>query len=172
LQWLPAGILAVAVLVLLVLVVVFSHGVYWAKKSDSSGSRAVAQEQVLAAAKKCFVQINSYDYRHLDGLTEQDLACTTGTFTGDLRKALQTQILKYAPKIHARQTAQINYTGIASVSPAGDQVVVLIYGQLNQSNDNTAKKQPRVDIVDAVVTVSRVHGSWLISKVDSDIPST
>ena len=122
-RWLPAGVLGLAALTLLVLLGVFSHGVYWAKPDNSAGDRAVAQEQVLAAAKKCFVQINSYDYRDLDGLVAKDTACTTGTFTGDLRKALQTQILKLAPTLNARQTAQVNKAGIASVSPDGKQVV-------------------------------------------------
>ena len=117
---------------------------------------------MLAAAKKCFVQINSYDYRDLDGLVAKDTACTTGTFTGDLRKALQTPILKLAPTLHARQTAQVNKAGIASISPDGKQVVTLIYGQFSVTNDQTAKKQPRVDVVGAVVTVTDVQGTWRI----------
>jgi hypothetical protein len=172
LHWVPSGVLAIAVLTLLVLAVVFSHGVYWAKKTDSAGARTVAQEQVLAATKKCFAQINTYDYRHLDGLMKTDLACTTGTFTADLKKALQTQILRLAPKVHASQTAQINKAGIASVSPGGGQVVTVIYGQFSVTNDNTAKQHPRVDVVGAVVTVDKVHGKWLISKVDSDVPTS
>jgi hypothetical protein len=170
-RWLPAGVLGLAALVLLVLVAVFSHGVYWAKPDNSAGNRAVAQEQVLAAAKKCFVQINSYDYRDLGGLVAKDTACTTGAFTADLRKALQTQILKLAPKLHARQSAQVNKAGIASVSPDGKEVVTLIYGQFSVTNDKTAKKQPRVDVVGAVVTVSDVNGTWRISRVDADVPS-
>ncbi len=167
-QWLPAVVLGVAVLLLAVLVVIASHGVYWAKAGDSSSARTVSQEKVLAAAKKCFAQINSYDYRQLDGLVQKDLACTTGTFTSDLRAALQKEILKLAPQLHATQTAQINKAGIASVSPSGDQVVTLIYGQLAQSNTKTAKSSPRLDVVGAVVTVDDVHGQWLISKVAAD----
>jgi hypothetical protein len=169
--WIPAGVLGVAVVTLLVFLVVASHGVYWAKPSDSASARAVPQEQVLASVKKCFAQINTYDYRKLDGLVQKDLACTTGTFTTDLRRALQTQILRLAPKVKATQTAQINRAGIASVSPSGDQVVALIYGQLSQSNTKTAKASPRVDVVGAVVTVDNVHGTWLISKVANDTGS-
>ena len=169
--WIPAGVLGVAVLTLLVFLGVASHGVYWAKPNDSASARAVPQEQVLAAVKKCFAQINTYDYRRLDGLVQKDLACTTGTFTNDLRRALQTQILRLAPKVKATQTAQINKAGIASVSPSGDQVVALIYGQLSQSNTQTAKASPRVDVVGAVVTVDNVHGTWLIAKVANDTGS-
>jgi hypothetical protein len=171
-QWLPAAVLGVAVVVLAVFLAVASHGVYWAKPGDSAGIRTVNQEKVLAAATKCFAQINSYDYRKLDGLLQKDLACTTGTFTSDLREAVQKEILKLAPQLHATQTAQINKAGIASVSPSGDQVVTLIYGQLAQSNTKTAKTSPRLDVVGAVVTVDDVHGQWLISKVDADTGSS
>ena len=160
-QWIPAVVLAV-------FVVVASHGVYWAKTDNSAGTRTVQQEEVLAATKKCFAQINSYDYRKLDGLLQKDLACTTGTFTGDLRQAVQKEILRLAPQVKATQTAQVNKAGIASVSPSGNQVVTLIYGQLAQSNTKTAKSSPRLDVVGAVVTVDYVHGRWLIAKVDSD----
>ena len=172
LTWIPAGVLALGVLVLLVILVIASHGVYWAKPDDSSGARMARQEQVLAAAKKCFAQINTYDYRKLDGLMAKDLACTTGTFTNDLRTTLNTQIIPLAPKLKATQTAQVNKAGVASVSRSGNQVVTLIYGQLAQTNSTTAKQSPRIDVVGAVVTVDKVGDQWLISKIDTDVGST
>jgi hypothetical protein len=168
--WIPASVLGLAVLVLLVLVVIASHGVYWAKPNASSGARTANQEQVLAATKKCFAQINTYDYRHLDAtLIRNDLACTTGRFTADLRRTLTTQIIPRAPKVKAAQTAQVNRAGIASVSPTGTQVVVLIYGQIAQSNTITAKNSPRVDVIGAIVTVDKVKDTWLIAKIDTDV---
>jgi hypothetical protein len=169
LRWIPTGLLGICVLALLVLLVIASHGVYWAKADDSAAARTVRQEEVLASAKKCFAQINTYDYRHLDGLISTDLTCTTGRFSADLRQALQSQILRLAPKAKATQTAQVNKAGIVSVNPAGDQVVLLVYGQLTQSNSSTAKKSPRVDVVGAVVTVDKVGQRWLISKVATDV---
>jgi Mce-associated membrane protein len=169
LRWIPTGLLGICVLALLVLLVIASHGVYWAKADDSASARTVRQEEVLAAAKKCFAQINTYDYRHLDGLISTDLKCTTGRFSADLRQALQSQILRLAPKAKATQAAQVNKAGIVSVNPAGDQVVLLVYGQLTQSNSSTAKKSPRVDVVGAVVTVDKVGQRWLISKVATDV---
>jgi hypothetical protein len=92
----------------------------------------------------------------------------TGTFTADLKKALTSQILPLAPKAKAVQTAQINRAGVVSVSRDGQQWVTLIYGQLSQSNTSTGKSGPRIDIVGAVVTMDRVGGKWLISKVATD----
>jgi hypothetical protein len=167
--WIPAGVLGLGVLVLLVILVVVSHGVYWAKPDDSAGARMARQEQVLAAAKKCFAQINSYDYRKLDGVLAKDLACTTGTFTNDLRKTLSTQIIPLAPKLKATQTAQVNKAGVTSVSRSGNQVGTVIYGQLAQTNSTTARKSPRIDVVGAVVTMDKVGDLWLVSKIDTDV---
>jgi hypothetical protein len=167
-RWLPAGILAAAAIAALVLLVIASHGVYWAKSGDSADARAAKQEQVLAAAKKCFATVNTYDYRKLTGLVTKDLACTTGGFKTDLQKALQTTILAKAPTLKAVQTAQVNRAGIISVTPDGKQWTTLIYGQLVQSNTTTAKSSPRTDLFGAIVTMDHVGSQYLISKVDFD----
>jgi hypothetical protein len=167
-RWLPAGILAAAAIAALVLLVIASHGVYWAKSDDPAGVRAAKQEQVLAAAKKCFATVNTYDYRKLTGLVTKDLACTTGGFKTDLQKALQTTILAKAPKLKAVQTAQVNRAGVISVTPDGKQWTTLIYGQLVQSNATTAKSSPRTDLFGAIVTMDHVGSQYLISKVDFD----
>jgi hypothetical protein len=168
LRWLPAGILGVAALVGLVLLVVLSHGVYWAKPDTSAGARTAKQEQVLAAAKKCFATVNTYDYRKLTGLVTKDLTCTTGKFSSDLKEALQKTIIKQAPAAKAVQTAQVNRAGVISVNRAGTQWVTLIYGQLVVSNNTTAKTTPRTDLFGAVVTMNKVGSKWLISKVGFD----
>jgi hypothetical protein len=167
-RWIPAGILAVAAVVLLALLVVASHGVYWAKPDDSAGARTAKQEQVLAAAKKCFATVNTYDYRKVDGLVAKDLPCTTGKFKTDLKEALQKTIIPQAPKTKAVQSAQVNRAGVISVDSAGTQVVTLIYGQLVVTNSTTAKTTPRTDLFGAVVTMNRVGSDWLISKVGFD----
>lgn len=158
------GIVAAALLAVLAVV---SHGVYWAKPSASAGARNAQQEQVLAAAKKCFATINTYDYRKLSGLLAKDLPCTTGAFRNDLRTALQRTIVPAAPKAKAVQTAQVNRAGVVSVSQDGQQWVTLIYGQLVQTNTSTGAT-PRTDLFGAVVTLDRVGGQWLISKVGYD----
>jgi hypothetical protein len=168
---LPAAVLGLAAMLLLALVLVFSHGVYWAKPDHSAGARSAQQERVLAAVKKCYATINTFDYRHLNGLVHRALPCTTGKFTSDVRTALQKTIIPKAPAAKATQTAQINRAGIVSVSPDGRQWVTLLFGQLVISNATTAKNAPRTDVFGAVVTVDQVGGKWLISKVDFDAGS-
>jgi hypothetical protein len=179
LAWFPAAVLGIAALLLLGILVWFSHGGYWDKPGGSSSSQpsTTDQERVLAAAKKCFATLNTYDYRKLDDAQAAGLACTTGSFTSDYEAAFQAQIQKYAPAAHAVQTAQVNKAGISQVSPTGEQWVVLIYGQLQTSNVSTEKSgSPRVSPVGGVLTMDCVGGSgtdcaggkWLVGKVDVD----
>jgi len=171
LRWTPAAVLGLAVVALLVLLVVLSDGVYWAKQGNSSAARDKVQEKVLASAKTCFASLNSYDYRTLDASLAAGLKCTTGKFTSDYRTAFKTQITANAPTAKATQSAQVNTAGVASISPNGKQWVVLIYGQLQVSNVSTAKKSPRIDPFGAVVTLDEVANQWLISKVGTDVGS-
>jgi hypothetical protein len=179
LAWFPAAVLGVAAVLLLAILVWFSHGGYWDKPAGSTTSQpsATDQQRVLAAAKTCFATLNTYDYRKLDQAQAAGLACTTGSFTHDYQAAFEAQIQKYAPAAKAVQTAQVNKAGISQVSPTGEQWVVLIYGQLQTNNVSTAKEgSPRVSPVGGVLTMNCVGGSgvscsggkWLVAKVDVD----
>lgn len=167
LAWFPAAVLGTAAVLLLGILVWFSHGGYWDK--PSSPSLVTLQEKVLAAAKKCFATVNSYDYRKLDAALAEGQKCTTGKFTADYELAFREQIDKLAPKRKAVQTAQVNKAGIVSISPNDEQWVVLIYGQLQVTNEATKKSgSPQISPVGGVVTMDDVDGQWLISKVDVD----
>ena len=113
LAWFPAAVLGTAVVLLVGLLIWFSHGGYWGKPASRSQSAPSTQqqEQVLAAAKQCFATLNSYDYTKLDQALASGLKCTTGTFTSDYRAAFTESIQKYAPTVHAVQTAQVNKAG-------------------------------------------------------------
>ena len=179
LAWFPAAVLAVSAVLLLGVLVWFSHGGYWDKPDTKTTSSPTATEQqrVLAAAKTCFATLNTYDYRTLDQARAAGLACTTGKFTSDYRAAFDAQIEKYAPTTKAAQMAQVNKAGISEISPNGQQWVLLIYGQLQTTNVSTEKEgSPRVSPVGGVLTMDCVGGSglscsggkWLVAKVDVD----
>jgi hypothetical protein len=58
----------------------------------------------------------------------------------------------------------VNTAGIESVTANGKQWNVLIYGQLNITNNQTGK-QGRIDPFALVATMESVKGTWLIAKV-------
>lgn len=174
LAWFPAAVLGTAAVLLIGILVWFSHGGYWDKPDTASGPKistpsATEQEQVLAAAKTCFATLNSYDYRELPDALAAGLKCATGTFASDYKLAFQAQIEKLAPQVQAVQTAQVNKAGIVSISPDGKQWVILIYGQLQISNVSTQKSgSPKINPVGGVLTMDHVGDKWLVGKVDVD----
>lgn len=171
LAWFPAAVLGTAAILLLGLLIWFGHGGYWDKPAQHSVSTpgVTEQEQVLAAAKKCFATLNSYDYRKLDDALAAGLKCTTGGFTNDYKLAFQNTIDKLAPTRKAVQTAQVNKAGIESIGSTGKQWVILIYGQLQITNVSTEKSgSPQISPVGGVLTMNDVGGKWLVSKVDVD----
>ena len=164
--WIPSIVLGAAIVILLTLIAVAGHGVYYAKSSTSSSARASFSEQVLAAAKTCMANINTYDYRAIPEAEDKALACTTGTFTAHLKEVFEKTIIPKAPAVKNAQVAQINYAGIQSVSPDSKQVNVLVYGQLSVTN--VSQTTPRIDVFGTVVTLDQVGSKWLIAKYNSD----
>jgi Mce-associated membrane protein len=163
LAWLPAGLLAVLVAVLLGFGVAASHGVWWAEAHvDVQHQRT----EVLAAAKTCMATMNTYDYRKLDAAEKSGLACTTGKLTDQYRTAMDKLIKPQAAKVQFTQTAQVNSAGIESISKDGSQWTVLIFGQLSTTNSQTGSNAPKLSIFSARVTMQRSNGHWLVANYE------
>jgi len=163
LAWLPAGLLAALVVVLLGFGVTASHGIWWATPHvDVQHQRT----EVLAAAKTCMATMNTYDYRKLDAAEKSGLACTTGKLTGQYRTAMEKLIKPQAAKVQFTQTAQVNSAGIESISKDGSQWTVLIFGQLSTTNSQTGTNAPKLSIFSARVTMQRSSGHWLVANYE------
>jgi hypothetical protein len=160
LRWAPAGALSAGAITMAILLIVFSHGVWWARASAQS-----VREQVLAAAKTCIVDTNSYKYTALDAYETKALACATGVFQGQLRDTIEKLVKKNAPKLKAQQTTEINSNsaGIESITNDGKQWTVLLFCQLKVTNSNYPNG--RTDPFGAQVTMEKVNGKWLIAKL-------
>jgi hypothetical protein len=156
LRWLPAGVLTAGAVAMLVLMIVFSHGVWWGRPAASA-----VREQMLAATKTCVADTNTYKYTALDKYTTAVHKCTTGRLTSQIEKTITTVIKKYAPTLKATQTAQISRGGLEAVSPHGKQWTVIVFGQLTVVNTNDPKG--RTDPFAAQVQMEKVHGKWLMS---------
>jgi hypothetical protein len=160
-RWLAAWILGAACVAFAAVGVAASHGVWWDR-----GSTSVAGQRgpVLSAAKSCMAAMNTYDYRKLDQAEANGLACTTGTFTDQYKKAFDTVVKKNAGKLQATQTAQVNNAGIESVSPDGKQWVVLVFGQLATTNSQTSTTAPTLAPFSARVTMEMAGGKWRVAN--------
>jgi hypothetical protein len=166
LNWAPAAVLTAGALVMAVLLLGFSHGVWWGpdpKGVPQNRSSAVVREQVLAAAKTCVATANTYQYTDLTSYENKALACTTGEFTNQLRDTIDRLIKVNAPRLKSSQTAQINRGGIEAINDDGTQWTILLFGQLSVTNN--ASKQPRTDPFAAEVRMNKTNGKWLIGDL-------
>ena len=164
--WLPAGVLGVGALIMAVLLLLFSHGVWWGPTPPAQNTANVqkAREQVLAAATSCVVTFYQYSYKDIPGYEKKALACTSGALTDQLKKAIETQVGPVATKLKSVQNAQINNVGIESVTPDG-QWVVLAFGQLSVTNTNVPSG--RTDPFAAELRVQQVGGKWVLVNIQS-----
>jgi hypothetical protein len=155
LRWAPAGFLSAAAVAMAIVLVVTSHGVWWGKQSGTA-----IRDQVLAAAKACVAKTNTYRYTSIDAYERAGLTCATGDFTSQFRDAVEKLVKKNAPTLKSVQSTQINTAAIESVTRGGHWSV-LIFGQIKVTNTNYPNG--RTDPFGAVVQMTKVHGTWLIS---------
>jgi hypothetical protein len=160
LRWLPAEILTAGAVTMAVLMIVFSHGVWWGKTSGNA-----VREEILAATKTCVAKTNTYKYTELAKYSTAVKECTTGRLTGQINKTISGVIKKYAPTLKATQTAQISRGAIEAVSQDGKQWTVIVFGQLSVVNTNDPKG--RTDPFAAQVKMEKVHGKWLMSGLST-----
>ena len=167
LPWLPAALLTVVALVFGVLVAVFAatgHSGKAASSTTVSSQGQTLRERVLAAAKNCLAQANSYDYRTMQASEVEALKCATGSYARDLRTTFEKSLKVDAPKVHAIQSVQVDVAGIEGVSSDGRTWTVLLFGQV--TINKTGQSGSRVDPVAAKATLQQVGGRWLIAKLD------
>ncbi len=155
LRWLPGALLSAGAIAMAVLLVVFSHGVWWAQPSS-----AAVRDRVLAAAKTCMTAINTYKYTDMDAYERKALACTTGAFTADLRQAIESIVKVRAPQLKASQTISVHDVGIESVS--GSHWTVLVFAQVDLKS-TTYPKGSQTPYA-AEVDLEKVGGTWLLSR--------
>jgi Mce-associated membrane protein len=120
-----------------------------------------ARTEALAAAEAHAVDLLSYDYRHLDrdfARAEKDL---TGSFAGDYAKTTQTVVRPTAEQVKAVVQADVAASSVVRADP--NRVVVLVF--VNQTTTSTRLDGPKVDLNRVRLTLDRVGGEWLVSRV-------
>jgi hypothetical protein len=160
-RWVPALVLTICAVVMLVLVAVTAHSVWYAKPSAAS-----LRDQVLAAAKTCVAATNTYQYTDIPKNEAAGAKCTTGRYTSQYMSAMTKIVTPAATKLKATQSVQINAAGVEAISTAGQQWDVVLYGQTTITQASKTKKNAsRIDPFALTATMQRVHGKWLISHV-------
>jgi len=129
-----------------------------------SGSLRLTEQGEIIAAKYAEPRIAQ---RNLESLVAATLEATLldveglGDAAGPAYQVLD-EIAALAQQKQVTQTAQVIRAAVAELDP--DSAVVLVF--INQTVSSKEKPQPQTTAVSARVTLTKVKGSWLISKLD------
>jgi Mce-associated membrane protein len=128
-----------------------------AHRIDDSATR-----QAVQAASDGAVAVVSYSYDNLDHDIARAKSLSTGEFLSYYSKFSQDFIAPAARKGHLKATAKVLRAGAIELHP--DSAVVLVF--MNQNTASKEKPEPLTTASSVVVTLTKVNGSWLISKLD------
>lgn len=120
-----------------------------------------AAHRAVQAASDGAVAVLSYSPDNLD----RDIARAKSYLTGDFLAyytKFSEQIAAMALQKHVTETAKVVRAAVSQLHP--DSAVVLVF--INQTATSKEKPEPQTTASIAQVTLTKVKGSWLISKLD------
>jgi Mce-associated membrane protein len=156
-QWCPI-LLAVSVIAAMAL----AAGVFFLQYRPDRQIDAAAAQRAIQAASDGAVASLSYSTDTLD----RDFANAKSHLTGEFLKYYDTftkQIVTQAVKEkHITQTVAVVRAAVSELHP--NSAVVLVF--LNETTASVDKPQPLITPASVRVTLTKVNGAWLISKLD------
>jgi Mce-associated membrane protein len=121
-----------------------------------------AAHQAIGAASDGAVAVVSYSPDNLDRDFAKAKSHLTGDFLAYYSKFTEQLVAPMAQQKHITQTAKVVRAAVLELHP--DSAVVLVF--LNQTATNKDKPEPLITPSSVRVTLTKVSGSWLISKLD------
>jgi Mce-associated membrane protein len=134
------------------------------QRGDTLRSTEAGAQQAMYAAATAAQDLSSYDYRTLESDIKTAADQTTGKLKTDYEKQAQ-QIVTTARRQQAVVNGQTVKSGVVSATP--DRAEVLVF--LNQSTSKAAVpegQQRTPNQLRLLMTMQKVDGRWLVSKVD------
>lgn len=155
-RW-PLPLVVLAAIALALLIVTGLAARAWWQERQLAAARAGA----LSAARPAAVALASYDYQHLGADFATALSDTTGSFHDQYAKTATTVVKALATKYHAVVSARFLDAGV--VAATSNQVTVVVF--LDQTTRSNKIPAPRTDQDRLQLTMSQVHGRWLVSDL-------
>lgn len=155
LKWAAASVVGALLIATTALAVIFG----WKLHNRVELSDAASQAE--SAARAYAVVISSTDSKNLDKDIKNTLDGSTGEFKETYQQSAE-QLKKILADNDANGKGSVVASGIKTAST--DKVDVLLF--VDQSVTNKASPQPRTDRSRLVMTMEKVDGRWLASKVD------
>lgn len=156
-NWRP--ILATA---LVIATIGVAAGLYYFQYRPAQQFNDATTRQVVQAASDGAVAVVSYSYDNLDHDIARAKSLSAGDFLAYYSKFSQDFIKPAAEKGHLTATAKILRAGVSEFHP--DSAVVLVF--MNQTTASKEKPEPLTTTSSVLVTLTKVDGTWLITKLD------
>jgi Mce-associated membrane protein len=161
----PLQRLAILVAGLLVIALAAADVLLW-QPWHHEQTAAEQRERLIASVNPAVAKVVSYDYRHIDQDTAAAAAYLAEPFRDEYQRSIKTTIRAQALKLKSVVQGEVGSSGITSVTDDGKQATVLVLGQQTITNTLHPATNPERDPISVRVTLTLVHGRWLISKMD------
>jgi Mce-associated membrane protein len=161
----PLQRLAILVAGLLVIALAVADVLLW-QPWHHDQTVAEQRERLIASVNPAVAKVVSYDYRHIDQDTAAAAANLAEPFRDEYQRSIKTTIRAQALKLKSVVQGEVGSSGITSVTDDGKQATVLVLGQQTITNTLHPATNPERDPISVRVTLTLVHGRWLISKMD------
>ena len=152
-----------AVLLVLCLLAAAVLGALLLQRRDDQATER-ARTQAVSAARAAAGDILGYDYRSVERSIARARASTTGAFRKEYDETAK-KLLPESKQVKAIVQATVGSSAVMSATP--DRVVVLLFVDQATVKQVPGEKTPttRIDQSRVRVTMSRVHGQWLVSEL-------
>lgn len=131
----------------------------WRMYSDAAVDRAASE--AFETASNYAVTLTSIQAGDIDRNFSDVLAGATGEFR-DMYSRSSSHLKQMLVDNNATSTGTVVDAAVRSAT--ADEAVVLLF--VDQTITNTASPEPRVDRSRVVMTLDKVDGRWLVSRVD------
>jgi Mce-associated membrane protein len=121
-----------------------------------------AAQRAIRAASDGAVAVLSYSSDSLDGDFANAKSDLTGDFLAYYNKFSQEIVAPAVRGKHLTQTAAVVRAAVSELHP--ESAVVLVF--LNETTTSKDKREPLTTPSSVRITLTKVNGSWLISKLD------
>jgi Mce-associated membrane protein len=153
---------SIVVAALVVATVGVAAGMYFVQYRPDRQIDDAAAQQAIRAASDGAVAVLSYSSDNLDRDFANAKSHLTGDFLAYYNKFSQEVVAPAVQQKHLTQKAAVIRAGVSELHPDSARVLVFV----NQTVTNPDKKDPLMTPSIVRVTLAKVNGSWLISKLD------
>jgi Mce-associated membrane protein len=161
-RWCKARWVPLVAAALLVGAAVLSAGLYFNKYRADQQTNSAAAHTAIQAASDGTVALLSYSPDSLDRDFSDAKAHLTGDFLSYYNHFTEQIVAPAAKQKGVTTKAAVVQSALSELNP--DRAVVLLF--INQTTTSTDRPEPALTSSSVLVSLSKVNGSWLISKFD------